>query len=269
MTALLLCGGVARAHAQLRPLQPVDSDLWFAADNVRVHLHVGWLNDQRASLAGTEGRLIELGDVGLFVRTGRVVLEFAGTPQRWFQEDSRFALPTGGARPSPGDGHRHDAGDYRVGTSIRLAAVDARVFPVLRFGARLPTTDNLVGLDRDATDFFATLGGVFTSKHFRASGEAGVGINGTRVATFEQSDVLLYSMTLQYEHGIATPIVMALGQEDTKERVIRGNEDLGELRAGIRLGRARWLLVQGVYGYSTFSPGFGIIIGGGTRFNWK
>jgi hypothetical protein len=269
LSALLFAACVAPARAQLRPLQPVDPEFWLDAANVRAHVNLAWLDGQRASLAGTRGRLIELGDVGLFVRTGRVILEFAGTPQRWFREDERFAAPTGGAHPAPADGKRHDAGDYRVGTSVRLASFSARVLPVLRFGARLPTTDNLAGLDRDATDFFATLGGLARPGRFLIAGEAGVGINGTRLPSYEQSDVLLYSASVLYRAGSVAALLTALGQEDLKERVIRGNEDLGELRAGVRLGRLRWVEVQGVYGYSTFSPRLGVIVGGGARFNWK
>ncbi len=269
LCALCLIAFARSAQAQLRPLEPLDPDFWFDAGNLRARVHVAWLDDQRASLAGARGRLIELGDVGLFVRTGRIVLEFAGTPQRWFTEESRFAAETGGAHPSPADGKRHDAGDYRVGTSVRLAGLESRVIPVLRFGARLPTTDNMVCLDRDATDFFALIGGLAGSKRWRISGETGIGINGTRLPNYEQSDVLLYSLTVQYHAGLVLPFVTALGQEDLKERVIRGNEDLGELRAGVRIGQARWLVVQGVLGYSTFSPRAGVIIGGGARFNWK
>ena len=263
----LLCASSARA--QLRPLEPVDPWIWFDSTNVRARAGFGWLQDQRVSLAGTMGRLIELGDVNLLVRTGRVVLEFGGTPQRWLREESRFALPTGGAHASTADNRRHDSGDYRVGTSVRLAATSARVLPVLRFGARLPTTDNMVGLDRDATDFFALLGGVVKHDGLLVSAEAGVGINGTRLPNYEQSDVLLYSATLFYDVGLVTLIATVLGQEDLKERVIRGNEDLGELRAGARIGKQRWLEILSVVGYSTFSPSFGLIAGGGLRFNWK
>ena len=259
----------ARLQAQLRPLEPVDPHVWFDSTNARARLGAGWLNDQRASLAGTMGRLVELGDASLLVRTGRVVLEFGGTPQRWLSEESRFALPTGGAHASTSDNRRHDSGDYRVGTSVRLASTSATVMPVLRFGARLPTTDNMVGLDRDATDFFALLGGVVKRDRFIASAEAGVGINGTRLPNYEQSDVLLYSITVQYDGGIVRTMVVLVGQEDLKARVIRGNEDLGEARAGLRIGRSRWLEILGVLGYSTFSPSLGVIVAGGMRFNWK
>jgi hypothetical protein len=263
----LLCASSVRA--QLRPLEPLDPSIWFDSTNVRARVGFGWLEDQRASLAGTMGRLIELGDVSLLVRTGRIVLEFGGSPQRWLSEESRFALPTGGAHASTSDNRRHDSGDYRVGTSVRLAALTARVVPVLRFGARLPTTDNMVGLDRDATDFFALLGAVAKHERVLVSAEAGVGINGTRLPNYEQSDVLLYSATLLYDAGLVRLSATVLGQEDLKERVIRGNEDLGELRAGVRVGKKRWLEILGVAGYSTFSPSFGVIASGGVRFNWK
>src|SRR5262245_9614723 len=96
---VVLCLWVARAHAQLRPLEPVDPEVWLGQANLRARVRVTWLNDQRASLAGTIGQLVELGDLSLLVRTGRIVLEFGGTPQRWLSEEERFAAPTGGAHP--------------------------------------------------------------------------------------------------------------------------------------------------------------------------
>src|SRR5688572_11707548 len=115
------------------------------------------LFDQRASLAGTSGALWEAGLFTLAWRTGRVVLEASGTAQRYFREDEVFTEPYDDVRPSD-DGHRHDSGDYRIGTSVRLTPERSRVTAAVRFGTRLPTTDNETGLDRDALDFFSTVG---------------------------------------------------------------------------------------------------------------
>src|SRR5262245_54555033 len=142
--------------AQLRPLEPLPWDVLGQPATLHVSARSGWFDAQRASLAGTVGRLIELGEVRAVVRAGRVLLEFAGTPQRIFEDDSVFAAPAGGAEAPPVNRRRHDSGDYRVSTVIPL--FDRRVQAVLRFGTRLPTTDNRIGLDRDQTDFFALVG---------------------------------------------------------------------------------------------------------------
>jgi hypothetical protein len=256
------------ASAQLRPLEPF---LWDAFFDTPVHVtaRAAWLDEQRASLAGTVGRLIELGEVRALVRTGAVVLEFAGTPQRLFADERVFAPPAGGAT-SPGvDGERHDAGDYRVGTAVRLTRASERGLAALRFGARLPTTDNRVGLDRDQTDFFALLGGQYRRSGLRVSAEFGVGINGTRSESFEQSDVLLYAATFEYAGNLLSPRLTVVGQDDLSTRMLRGNEDLAELRAGVRAGRKRWLETGLVYGLRTFSPEIGVWLGGGAALDWR
>jgi hypothetical protein len=268
IVVLLSSNCVSPAAAQLRPLEPLDWDLFHSNNNVHASARFGWLNDQRASLAGTVGRLIEVGDVRAVFRTGRVLIEFAGTPQRWFRDDEVFAAPTGGALPPPADGKRHDAGDYRVAAAVLLGSSPARL-SVLRFGTRLPTTDNRVGLDRDQTDFFALLGAQQQAGAWTFAGEAGVGIHGTRLAHYEQSDVLVYSVRIARRQSGVTPAVTLLGQEDLKSRAIRGNEDLGEVRFSIRSGSRRWVEVAAVAGYREFSPEAGVMLSGGWHFDWR
>jgi hypothetical protein len=65
-----------------------------------------------------------------------------------------------------------------------------------------------------------------------------------------------------------TPFLTVLGQEDLKERMLRGNEDLGEARLGVRVGGTRWIEAAFVAGYRDFSPANGFLIGGGYAFGW-
>lgn len=221
------------------------------------------LFDQRASLAGTTGTLTELGNVALAWRTGRVAIEAAGTTQRLFQEDSRFAAPYPDVDPARNE-RRHDSGDYRLSTAVRVTPDDFPITGVLRFGTRLPTTDNTTGLDRDATDFFATVGLNGTSGPFTVSGEAGIGIFGTREPKFEQDDLFLYVARAELTRGNWTPTATVIGQvHGYAHSAIRGVENLGEARLGLRFGRQLWLRVEGVRGYSTFSPSRGILLTAG------
>src|SRR5690606_7025999 len=67
------------AHAQLRPLDPLTWSV-FAEDRTLIaQVGAAVYDGQRASLAGVEGRLAELGEFSVAWRTGRVVLEAAGT----------------------------------------------------------------------------------------------------------------------------------------------------------------------------------------------
>jgi len=219
--------------------------------------------DQRASLAGTEGDLWEVGSFALAWRGGRIVLETAGTAQRFFRERERFAEPYADVDPSD-DGRRHDSGDYRISTTVRLTPEAWPVAGALRFGTRLPTTDNETGLDRDAVDFFATVGAAGSVALIMISGELGLGIHSTREARFEQEDLLLYSLRGELRRFAVRPSIELVGQRHgLTHDPIRGVEDLGEIRIGLRVGNERWMRIEAVKGYETFSPSFGVIIAAG------
>jgi hypothetical protein len=253
------------ANAQLRPLDPVDFHS-FSGEPLRVQLGMGVYFDQHASLAGTQGRLWELGDVHAWIRTGRIVMELSGTLHRRFDDEAVVSEPHGGALAPPPDGIRNDAGDYRVSTVLRLTKDRSSTLATLRFGTRLPTTDNRVGLDRDVTDFFATVGGYRAWQNATVGVEAGIGINGTREASYEQADVFVFALTSELRFGRLTPFLIAVGQQDFHDWVIRGNEDLGEIRAGVRLGHHRWLNAVWVRGLSDSSPSNGLQISAGMSF---
>jgi hypothetical protein len=261
---LLLCAG-GRAHAQLRPLDPTD---FHALDGprARVYMGTGVYFSQHASLAGVRGRLVELGDLRVSWRSGRILLEVAGTLQRFLREDTVITAPAEGVDPSSPERSRRDAGDYRVQTVLRLSGDTAQTSAILRFGTRLPTTDNRVGLERDQTDFFASLGAARALGQLYLMAEAGIGINGTRLSNYEQSDVMIYAATVEWRAAPLFPFLAVVGQNDLHAGAVRGNEDLGELRLGVRLGSTRWLHAVAVHGFQESSPRAGLVIGGGVSF---
>jgi hypothetical protein len=251
------------AQAQLRPLEPVPWKLFEASNNFAAEIGGSRLLDQKASLAGTSGTLTELGNFSVAFRTGRVVLEAAGTGQRLFHDQSRFAQSYPDVVTAPG-GDRHDSGDYRISTAVRLTPDAFPVVGVLRFGTRLPTTDNTTGLDRDATDFFATVGASSQRGPVSIGAETGLGIHGTREARFEQDDLLLYATRVELNGKSWTPTLSFVGQvHGYDHNAIRGVENLGEIRLGVRAGQSKWIRVEAVKGYTTFSPSSGILITAG------
>jgi hypothetical protein len=260
LATLAILSAPHAARAQLRPLEPIDWTLVGAPEKVEAELGVGVLNGQRASLAGVEGRLVEAGNVRAQVRIGSVVIDAGGTLRRLFHDERVFADPAGDARPQPGR-DRHDAGVYWIGTLVPITRARAVVPLLLRFGTRLPTSDNQKGLDRDATDFFATLATRLARGRASLAVEAGIGIDGTRDPQFEQSDLLLYSLVAEYRAGTLIPRISVLGQQAGRGAPIeRGTENLSELRAGARLGRRRFVQVEWVKGFADFSPRSGVLV---------
>jgi hypothetical protein len=262
-TLLLLFAVTPRANAQLRPLEPIQWKLFEASNIFSAELGASRMLDQKASLAGTSGTLTEVGNFSLAFRTGRVILEAAGTGQRFFHDQSRFADPYPDVKPAINN-ERNDAGDYRLSTAVRLTPDAFPVVGVLRFGTRLPTTDNTTGLDRDATDFFATVGAGGHHGPLTLDAETGLGIHGTREPRFEQDDLFLYALHAELRQGNWAPTASLLGQlHGTDHNAIRGVENLGEARLGVRAGNRKWIRIEAVKGYTKFSPSAGILLAAG------
>jgi len=245
------------AAAQLRPYEPFEWGI-FDESSATLGGSVGSvvLWDQRASLAGTQGRLAEIGKYHGFLRSGRIALEIGGAAYRVLHETEPFADPTGGAEGAE-LGVRTDHGDHLVTTSVLLSNPANAAAAVLRFGSRLPTTDNTVGLDRDALDFYALMGGRFDRGGIRAAAEVGLGIHGTRLSDFEQSDIFIYLLSLTASTPRVRPSLLVLGQTDAVAWPIRGNEELAEVRVRLRTGEEMWLQVEAIKGLTPFSPGLG------------
>lgn len=259
LAAALLAAGPGPSGAQLRPLEAAD---WAALDGGGWQLEVGSgvYSGQRASLAGTEGKLWEVGTFRAAVSLGRVALQLSGTAFRVFRDEAVFAEPLDGTRPPDGR-HRIDTGDYQVSTLVGLLPDDRTFDALIRFGARLPTTDNGVGLERDRTDFFGTVAGRYTRGRLSAAAEAGIGIMGTRDAQMEQVDPILYAGSVAYRWGPVSPRLEVVGQHDTRSGSdLRGTEDLSELRAGLKVLGEPWVQLTLVRGLTAFSPDWGVTL---------
>lgn len=258
---------IGSAQAQMRPLDPIMWELFDGKTRGSSAGGVNFLWGQRASLAGTEGRLLEVGTLQAAVRTGRVVLEAGGTVHRFFREESTFAPPAEEDLESAPDGTRSDNGDYRIGTIVRLTPPHRAAVGVLRFGTRLPTTNNRTGLERDQTDFYAQLGGRFDHGPVRATAELGIGLHGTRSHRYEQSDALVYALSIGLPRSLFQPTLILVGHEDgLVGYTFRGNEELTELRLQLRTGSRYWVQLQGIRGLTAFSPRTGMAVAAGVTF---
>jgi hypothetical protein len=225
---------------------------------------MGVLWNQPAPLAGTRGTLIELGNYSLTVRSARIAVQLGGTALWRLTEHDTLRAPATVVEPS--DGVRQDAGSAFASTAIRFSPDRWPADLVLRFGATVPTTSDESGLDRDRTDFFALLGARYRRGALSLMAENGVGINGTVLPDLPQSDVWTYAFGAAYGANSLRLAADFVGRQDGHAYIIRGNEDIRELRAGFDIGRARWLRVRYVRGFDDdASPAHGLRVTGGIR----
>lgn len=261
MACVVAIGSAGRAEAQLRPLEPIDWVGLAPARRLSVSAGIAVYEGQRASLAGLEGRLLELGSISLVWRVDRVAFEVGGTAVRRLEDPASYARAAPGTRN--GGDPRRDVGDVRIATIVELIRGEVGAV-ALRFGTRLPTTDNGEGLERDRTDFFSLFGVRLERGVFMFAAESGVGIHGARSGIADQVDVWLYGVTGAVRLGPILPSVTLVGQADGREGPpIRGNEDLSEVRLGVQVGRRRWARITWVEGMKEYSPdrGFSLALG--------
>ena len=252
-------------EGQLRPLDPIDMAT-LDREGGTFAIGVGAFGGQRVSLAGVEGRLLEIGTFEATWSYERIAVRIGGTSFRWFEGQSVYIAPVDDTRPPDGSA-RTDAGDLRLQTILRLTPAEGRVTGGLRFGVRLPTTDNLEGLGRDQTDFFTTLALRIVDGPWDITIEGGGGINGTRDPKHEQIDPILFAGAARLEAGLIDPILELTGQHDPRSSEDRrGNENIGEARLGVSMGDAQQLTLAGVRGWTSVAPDYGLIVRFSTRF---
>ena len=272
LSAVLLLGASGGgAGAQMRPLDPVE---WapFHQDGGLVTVGGSVLFGQRAALLGSEGRLVEYGELVIAMRVDRVVIHVGGAPIRTFDQQTRYREPAEGVRP--GDDSRSDAGTVWASTTVALG-VDEGSDPsaarwAARFGVRLPTTDDVQGLERDETDFFVSLARRQDLGEWELSTELGASIFGVHGDRHAQTDPYQYQLALRRAVGAESavrPYAELTGHVDTRTHgAPLGNDHLSELRLGAEIGARRFLNVAAIVGLATHSPDFGIRVRVGTVY---
>lgn len=262
LLALTMLASPGALHAQLRPLDPIDWRIFDDGARVIAGAGAGVLWDQPAPLAGTRGRLLELGRWSIAFRSARIAVELGGTALWRLTEQDTVMPPV--PEVAPADGVRQDAGSAFASTAVRISPDHWPADLLLRFGATVPTTSDESGLDRDRTDLFALLAMRYGHGSFALTAENGVGINGTLRPDLPQSDVWMYAFGASYTLPGVRVAADLVGRQDGHAYVIRGNEDLHEVRAGIDVGSARWLRLRYVHGLSAdAAPAHGLRISAG------
>jgi hypothetical protein len=77
--------------------------------------------------------------------------------------------------------------------------------------------------------------------------------------------VLVYSGGVEYRVRAVDLQLVVVGRDDLHDWSVRGSEDLSELRAGVRIGDARWLQLSYIRGIAERSPRSGVLVTAGLR----
>lgn len=260
--AVMLTFMPASASAQLRPLDPLEWQVYEPLTFLVGEAGVGSLWEQHATLAGTRGRLLELGNYRVTFRFDRMAVELAGTALWRLTGEEVLGPPAAWVDPPDGT-PRQDAGFASAATLVNLTPPRLPVDVVVRFGARIPTTSDESGLDRDRTDFFALAALRYRAGPLSLTAENGVGIHGAVDERYPQSDVWAYTFGAEYRQPGFFAAAQLVGHQNKLE--LRGNETLRELRLGGGIGGRRWLSVTYIRGVTEFSPEHGVRVGAGVR----
>lgn len=265
---LLLLAMAAPLRAQLRPLDPLDWRPLEPGAGVGARVGGGVFLGQRASIGGVRGRVVEVPAALLSWTTGRAALRAVIHPVRLMREqDSVAPAVPGTTLLSPGG--ESDAGDNALETAIRLTgradppvadgpSPPTRAMAAVRWGVRFSTHNDKKGLDRHKTDFYALAGARLLQAGWMLGGEAGVGVYGTRDPDYDKALPFLYSLSALRRFGPVEPSLALTGQASRTR--IRGNENLSELRAALRVGRTRFVEATLVRGLVRYSPRAGFLL---------
>jgi surfeit locus 1 family protein len=260
--AALLAIVPGSASGQLRPLDPLEWQVFEPGTFLIAEAGAGSLWEQHATLAGTRGRLLELGNYRVTFRFDRMAVELAGTAV-WRLTDEEVLRPAASWVEPPDGSARQDAGFASATTLVNLTPPRLPLDLVLRFGARLPTTSDESGLDRDRTDFFALAALRYRIGPLSFTAENGVGIYGAIDSRFPQSDVWAYAYGAEFRRRTLFAHAHLVGHQNVLG--IRGNETLRELRVGSGLGGSRWIGITYIRGLTQYSPEHGVRLSGGLR----
>jgi hypothetical protein len=155
-----------------------------------------------------------------------------------------------------------DWGDLTVATLIRLHA-DQGGWPGtgVRFAAKLPNSNEKLGIGDNTTDVFAS---ALLAKSFADRigiyADVGLGILTARKMAFTQNDVLTYSVLANWRPRERISLLGEVSGQAATHDVGPGTVSRSELRAGLELARQRihWslLAVRGLSGWD--SRGLGV-----------
>ena len=205
-------------------------------------LGVEYLPDVTNDLAGVRGSIVRLPTLGLKLGLAdQAMFQVSWPAYNRLRVDEQQEPPLLGRRLGRTS---TDWGDVTVATLIRLRAEQGG-WPAfgLRFAAKLPNSNQELGIGDNSTDVFASLllARTFDSR-LGVYSDIGVGILTERTRTFSQNDVLTYGVLADWRGGERLHLVGEVAGQWSTRGGLPGTGSRGELRGGVDLrhGAFHW-----------------------------
>jgi hypothetical protein len=272
LLAVLALAGVAAGQEPAPPASHLaglhTGALLFPAPGTMIAaLGIEYMPDVTNDLAGVDGEILRAPTVGLKLGLSeQAMFQVSWPAYNRLRVHSQTEPPLLGRRLGPVS---TDWGDVTVATLIRFHA-DHGGWPSagIRFAAKLPNTNEKLGIGDNTTDVFASALFAKSATRLNVFTEIGLGILSERTTTFTQNDVLTYGVMTDWR---ARPRLAVLGEVAGQFATHDGGPGTGsrsELRAGLELGHGafRWnaLAVRGLTGWD--SRGVGVSVNASTSF---
>lgn len=228
-----------------------------------LELGVDWLPGTTFGASGLAGDLLRAPRAGLRVPLGSAAEFQVETGLNLLLIEKRHDGPLAGELTVEDD-TTADMDDPVVATKVRLWKEGDRLPGVgFRAATRLPVAGNESGLGLDTIDFFATLLAGKSIGPTRLAANAGIGILADPIHGTSQNDVLVLGASVAHRLHPALEIVgETWGRADPSGRVREGQEDTGQIRAGIRYGVGAQVVDAAlVLGLADVDPGAGLVVG--------
>lgn len=274
LVALVVLGAAGVCAAGTDPVARHDglhtgSLLFTDPGSMVISLGVEYLPDVTNDLAGVRGELARIPTLG--VRLGladNAEFQLSWPAYNWLHVHSQVEPPVLGRQLG---GSSTDWGDLTVATVIQLQAAHGR-WPGygLRFAAKLPNSNEKLGIGDNTTDVFAS-GLVSSNPASRLSlfGDLGLGILTERTRAFTQNDVLTYGGLADWRVNGTLRVIGEVAGQATTHTPGPGTGSRSEARAGFELSKGLLhgsaLLVHGLIGDN--SRGIGVSVNVSTRFS--
>lgn len=229
-------------------------------------LGIEYLPDVTNDLARVEGEILRAPTIGLKLGlSDQAMFQLSWPAYNRLRVHSQEDPPPLGRRLGRVSG---DWGDLTVATLIRLHDQGRWPSTGVRFAAKLPNSNEKLGIGDNTTDVFASaLFAKTLSSRASAYADVGLGILSARTTAFAQNDVLTYSVLTDWRIRRTLTLVGEVNGQASTHDGGPGTGSRSELRVGFEVARRsiHWsaLAVRGLSGWDSRGMGVGVNVSRG------